>query len=309
MSTRQIVVTGAAPDAFDPERELLAENFDGAYAIDGRGRVVFNSVGGPMPAFDLSRGNNSVRIELENIDRDYGAAATVAESIARRCGGRAVDQTTHEVLWPLLHGGEPVEAVELCWWVDRRLGADLADRYCDVAASRKPEALPVSFSESEPYLCETAGDVSAFRELAHRKARSGGYVCWLAGLPLLGATAAWATTPDGVAYIKLHVPAEILDESWRAFFSELAIVANARFAIARTSQPVRRRLGTWFLEGDSDRALPGTDWHAIQDVEARWVWYPASTAATVRGGSQVSVARGTLVAADTSPLHVSVKGT
>lgn len=309
MATRQIVVTPAAPEAFDAERELLARNFDDAYAMDERGRVVFNSIGGPIPAFDVSVVNTSVRIELENVDRDYGAGATVAESIARRCGGRAVDQTTREVLWPLLNDGEPVKTVELCWWVDARLGTQLADHYCEVASRRKREALPVSFSELEPYLCESAGNVSAFLELSHHKARAGGYVSWLPDVPLLGARAKWPEAAGGVAYLKLDLPAEVVDESWRDFFSELAIVAKARFAIARAAQPTTRRLGTWFSEGDSDLALPATEWHAFRDIAASWVWYPASTAATVRDAAKVATPEGALFVADAaSQLRVSVKG-
>jgi hypothetical protein len=92
-------------------------------------------------------------IDLESVERDYGAAGAIAENLARRCDGKAIDATTHVQLWPTL---EQVEAAELAWWFDAT--SDPAETFVRVAEASAPAFLPCCFSDTEPS-CATLPEI------------------------------------------------------------------------------------------------------------------------------------------------------
>jgi hypothetical protein len=326
----EVQIEGEAPIDIGPTNDVLARNFDDAYQLieqlPGTAQALFMSLAGPQPAFSVRYERRGagwlITVEVPSLERDYVAAATVAEELARRHSGRAADVTTGDQLWPPLVGGTqhaPIARVRLSWWVDIADSDKLAPGFLAAAHQYWPAALPRCFSDQEPFLCETPSNEHAFLALCTRQAQEGGSIYWSAAQPSLGGSMQWPDAKDPeprVARLDVDVAAAALiakdaPEALLGFFLELAQSVHARFALARDERPVTLRLGTSFVVSSAEERprleLPYTTWDGVVRAQARWTWIRSDEPLQVSGGRRLARPLGLLAISDdgTASLEIS----
>jgi len=247
--TRAIQVEGTGTPAFDAVERVLLRDFEGSYVLDGT-NVHFLSSGGLTLAFVVAPrvvGNTwTLDLRIDNVDRDYGAAAGVAETLARESGGRAVDPVLPDPLWPPFGGGpeHPIELVcEATWTFDdpQTLGPALLS----AADQHWPSALPYAYSESEPFMCEAEpGDRAALERFLRPPTRAEKQGAWLGRRPALYGLVTWCSA-------QATLTLGILDEALKAdgtgasrFFDALSRAAGS--APTTKSDRVTVEHGSWW---------------------------------------------------------------
>ena len=232
---------------------MLNADFDEAYSLAGN-EVNFNSIAGPRHAFNIEprqvMATWETDLSIDNLDRDYDAAAATAEYLAKQHDGSAVDATLPRKLWPPETGDDhhpAIPTLELAWTTVS--AGEVIEFLLDAADAHWPSAVPFCFSDSEPFMCEAPGDRGALLALAQaQRDKKRGSLCWLCHSPSLYGIASWSA---GAIKLTLGIDRVEFQRNRTHAMEFVNTVSESLGAMPQaTTCSVEIRSGTWFGSDD-----------------------------------------------------------